>query len=65
MFIVACGIARFDTMISICSFGIVSQYMLAASFEPKQLSDAIDKKMKINRKRKWNFQDGLYQHKED
>ena len=68
MFIVACGMARFNLLAPIQGFAQVFEEMNkcfnAQYITPKKLEDAIDKKMKINRKRKWDFQDGKYQHKE-
>lgn len=68
MFIVACGIARFHLLAALSAFAQVyeethktfnSQYIT-----PEKLEVAIDEKMEINRKRKWNFDNGLYQHKD-
>lgn len=64
MFIVACGVARFDTIEAMFCFGRVDDNLTISVFQTKELEKAIDKKMEINRKRKWNFQDGQYQHKE-
>lgn len=64
MFIVACGIARFNTIEAMFCFGRVDDNLTISVFTTKELEKAIDKKMEINRKRKWNFQDGQYQHKE-
>lgn len=62
MFIVAAGMARFSTMAAMLALGIVFAE-LENHFSKRDLQLAIDRKMKINRARKWNFADGKYQHK--
>lgn len=64
MFIVACGIARFDYIKSFSCFTIIDDILESSSFTDSDFVKAVDDKMAINRKRKWNFQDGQYQHKE-
>ncbi len=59
MFIVACGIARFNSVLALDYFWEISH------IGTEGLSEAINKKMEINRQRKWNFQNGQYQHKEN
>lgn len=58
MYIVACGIARFDSVLAIDYFFDISV------IGTKGLQEAVDEKMKINRQRKWNFENGQYQHEE-
>ena len=66
MFIVACGIARFDLQEGF--FHIADVYDWYASAEELQLAgleDAVNKKMEINRQRKWNKGNGEYKHTEE
>lgn len=66
MFIVACGIARFDSIVALDYFNSI--YLSVTYWDPirnRDLQEAIDKKMEINRQRKWNFENGQYQHKEE
>ena len=65
-FIVACGIARFNP--------IYGSRFLGATFNAftqnqdatiAKLQDAIDAKMRVNRKRKWNKGKGIYRHVEE
>lgn len=66
MFIVACGIARFDLQEGF--FHIADVYDWYANAEELQLSgleDAVNNKMKINRQRKWNKGNGEYRHVEE
>ena len=65
MYIVACGIARFDGVVALEFFAIVYQIMrqwtvIGAIYLFKEM---IDKKMKKNRKRIWNKTgNGTYHH---
>lgn len=61
-FIVACGISRFSTDLALLAFATVADYHSAQ--QDGNLQAAIDRKMAINRRRKWNAQNGKYQHKE-
>lgn len=63
MFIVACGVARFSCTESAICFAQVNRELGFSDFMTNELEEAINKKMKINRNRKWDFQNGLYQHK--
>lgn len=63
MFIVACGIARFNSLVAMAAFAQVNKELGLSNFTTNELEEAINKKMKINRNRKWDFQNGLYQHK--
>lgn len=66
MFIVACGIARFDLQEGF--FHIADVFNWYASAEELQLSgleEAVNKKMEINRQRKWNKGNGEYKHVEE
>jgi len=62
MFIVAAGMSRFSTMAAMLAFGVVFAER-KNHFSKHDLQMAIDRKMKINRARKWDFADGKYQHK--
>lgn len=63
MFIVACGIARFDYIKSFSRFTLIDEILEFSSFTDSVFRKAVDEKMKINRQRKWNFENGFYQHK--
>jgi hypothetical protein len=67
MYIVACGIARFDSVQALDYFAVVYKaimdYKLLAV--PFLLREVIDDKMQINRKRKWGKQGNSYQHIEE
>lgn len=67
MFIVACGVARFPngSGSAILCFVRTSNELEKSNFTGDELQEAVDKKMEINRQRKWNFENGVYQHKEE
>lgn len=65
MFIVACGIMRFGRTESAICFGCVGSFLRYSDFTDSDFRKAVDKKMEINRQRKWNFENGQYQHKEE
>lgn len=62
MFIVACGIARFSAMYGLRFFGDVYRWLEQTEFTDVELEKAINKKMKINRKREWTSAGGKYKH---
>lgn len=64
MFIVACGIARFDLQAGFFHIADVYDWYDSSEKELKlsDLDDAINKKMEINRQRKWNKGNGEYKH---
>lgn len=64
MVICACGVARFSIVDALYLFKDCIDEASKAVITLGMLETAIEKKMGINRKRKWNFQDGQYQHKE-
>lgn len=64
-FIVACGIARFNNVEAIKAFSFVVGYLLNDKELTQMFNIAIDKKMAINRKRKWGIGKGNYQHIEE
>lgn len=65
MFIVACSIARFSATEAMFCLRRVADILENTCFATQDLERAIDKKMEINRARKWCIQDGNYQHTED
>ena len=68
LFIVACGIARFDNVSALVAFERVCEILKLWRVyygEPVPLQMAIDNKMQINRKRKWSVGKGNYQHTEE
>lgn len=63
MFIVACGIARFDLWEGLVALSdVYDWYEETVDLDFKDLMKAVNKKMAINRKRKWGKQGGLYKH---
>lgn len=62
MFIVACGVARFDAMASLTRFAAVNFFRYRSKWSEQDLGKAVDEKMAINRARRWNKCDGKYQH---
>ena len=65
MFIVACGIARFNLVEGMYHIADVVDWFKEGDWYWKDFEKAINKKMKINRKRKWEKKEGLYKHKGD
>lgn len=65
MFIVACGVARFNAMASLPCFGAVNYFRYRSKWSEQDLGKAVDEKMAINRNRQWNKCDGKYQHVEE
>lgn len=74
VFIVGCGVARFSTVEALSVFDLV--LLACRGPSPKatredykerviQLGEAVDKKMEINRQRKWNKRNGMYKHVEE
>ena len=64
MFIVACGIARFDIREGLFyMYDVYDWFDSTNGIEFEQLEKAIYKKMKKNRKREWNENNGYYKHK--
>lgn len=64
LFIVACGIARFDSVQALQYFGIIGDTLKTFFITNSALTIAVKDKMDINRKRDWNFANGQYQHKQ-
>ena len=60
MFIVACGIARFDMWQG--SSALADVRFLFTHHDKRNVLKAIDKKMAINRKRSWSSHNGYYRH---
>ena len=66
LFIVACGIARFDLLEGMDAFEEVLHWINNCScFEVPDVMEAVKEKMKINRKRKWNKVGNNFQHVEE
>lgn len=62
LFIVACNISRFNSIAAMSAFEDIDFLTRANNVSEYALQKAIDKKMEINRRRKWNFLGGKYQH---
>ena len=65
MFIVACGIARFDSILALHYFSDCFKILERQAIRNTYIQQAVDKKMQINRKRKWGIGKGNYQHIEE
>lgn len=65
MYIVACGIARFDSVLALHYFSDIHKIIDRQGIMNISFQEAIDKKMAINRKRKWGIGKGNYQHIEE
>lgn len=62
MFIVACGIARFDLWEGAFYVHDVYEWLEDSKFKPQKLFKSVVRKMKKNRKRTWHKENGLYKH---
>jgi len=62
MFIVAAGLTRFHSVEAMFAFYSVNDELCNTIHSTKELEEAIDAKMQINRARHWNKLDGRYQH---
>lgn len=60
MYIVACGIARFDSYLGALAMAEMTDVF--SHHDKRNIQKAIDKKMAINRKRSWNCSNGYYKH---
>lgn len=65
MFIAAAGLTRWDIMGSVERISAVIDLAKKYNYQIAEFWAAVDYKMKINRGRTWNFENGQYQHKED
>lgn len=65
LLIVAAGIARFDKERSQELTMLVHITTSEDGYDMTELWDAVQKKMKINRQRKWAKKSGLYKHVEE
>lgn len=68
LFIVACGIARFDFIEALPCFAKVEQLLKLwekISVSRRAFEIAVNEKMQINRKRKWNKIGNTFQHIEE
>lgn len=62
MFIVACGICRFSLARGMAAFWKVVDLTARMLLINEQFEAAVNKKMQINRNRKWSKGKGNYQH---
>lgn len=65
MFIVACGVARFDMYESSYLLADVLDWLADEGISFDKLKSFIETKMKTNRQRKWAISNGKYQHVEE
>ena len=63
MFVVACGLTRFNSTEAMFCFARICDELSNSRFATQDLEHAIDTKMKCNRARAWKKQDnGTYHH---
>lgn len=62
LFIVACNVSRFSSYAALECFGDIEWLMKVDGVSRHKLTKAIDDKMAINRRRKWDSLGGKYQH---
>ena len=62
-YIVACGIARFSLLKASAFFKVVYSMISVQGLSETEVEEAINKKMEKNRRRVWEKQNGMYQHK--
>lgn len=62
MFIVACGIARFDSILALHYFSDCFKILERQAIINIYIQQAVDKKMEINRNRKWGKIGNKFQH---
>lgn len=62
MFIVACGVARFNMTEALSEFACVRERGNYKNIVWEDFEKVIDVKMQINRKRKWGCNKGYYRH---
>lgn len=60
--IVASSVARFSVVKAASYFCLVAFNLMVSKFTEEDLEEAINKKMAINRKRKWSVGKGNFQH---
>ena len=65
MFIVACGMTRFDAFTAIWYLKDVYDWVEECSILERDVEQAVAKKMAINRHRVWEKKGGLYKHIKD
>lgn len=65
MFIVACGICRFSLSQGMTAFWKVADSAPGILLTKEQFEAVVNKKMQINRQRKWGIGKGNYQHIEE
>lgn len=64
LYIVACGMCRFRCSSAIEFFALVYEFLRTKGSPMIDLLIAVENKMKENRNREWNFENGQYKHKE-
>lgn len=64
LLIVCCGIARFEIMAAPIYIMRTMDFIIVNNLDVGDCIEAINKKMEINRKRDWNFNNGQYKHKQ-
>lgn len=65
MVIVCCGIMRFDYAKGFNYLSVTLGKLYVTPLDGEQLWNAVEKKMQINRQRKWGKQGNSYQHIEE
>ncbi len=65
MFIVAAGLGRLDPFESMFCMCTVAKELESSIFATRDLRDAVNAKMAINRARRWRSENGQYKHEKD
>lgn len=65
MFIVAAGLGRLDPMESMFCMRTVAKELEESVFATRDLCEAVNAKMAINRSRRWRSGNGQYKHEKD
>lgn len=65
MFIVGCNVSRFSAYAALECFEDIAYLIRMNGISHHKFHKAIDEKMAINRRRKWDSLGGKYQHKEE
>lgn len=64
MFIVGCNVSRFSAYAALECFEDIAYLIRMNGISRHKFHKAIDEKMAVNKKRKWNTLGGKYQHEE-
>lgn len=63
MYIVACGLKRFSELAFTACMTIITCECYKQGITTQMLENAVNKKMEVNRKRIFEYNNGMYQHR--